>query len=59
MKAIVRDKYGSADVLELDGGVLVPLVADAVTAVDVTRRTIEVDERFLGLDPPHSESERR
>jgi 16S rRNA processing protein RimM len=49
----------SCDLLELDGGVLVPLVADAVTAVDVTRRTIEVDERFLGLDPPGPEIERR
>jgi len=39
----------SCDVLELDGGVLVPLVADAVRAVDVELRRIEVDRRFLGL----------
>ena len=40
----------SCDVLELDGGQLVPLVADAVRAVDLRRRRIEVDRRFLGLD---------
>ena len=39
----------SCDVLELDGGELVPLVGDAVTAVDLASRTIEVDERFLGV----------
>lgn len=40
----------SCDVLELDGGQLVPLVADAVSRVDVERGEIEVDRRFLGLD---------
>ncbi|NLT04941.1 MAG: hypothetical protein GXY03_01400 [Solirubrobacterales bacterium] len=40
----------SCDVLELDGGALVPLVGDAVRAVDLERRRIEVDRRFLGLD---------
>lgn len=40
----------SCDVLELDGGVLVPLIADAVTVVDLERRTIAVDRAFLGLE---------
>jgi ribosomal 30S subunit maturation factor RimM len=40
----------SCDVLELDDGTLVPLVSDAVRAVDSDRRRIEVDLRFLGLD---------
>jgi 16S rRNA processing protein RimM len=40
----------SCDVLEVgDDGVLVPLVADAVTRVDIVARRIEVDRRFLGL----------
>jgi len=39
-------------VLELDDGVLVPLIADAVTAVDIERRQIEVDRAFLGLGEP-------
>jgi 16S rRNA processing protein RimM len=47
----------SCDVLELDGGALVPLVSDAVRTVDLDRRTIEVDERFLGLDPTEAEPE--
>jgi ribosomal 30S subunit maturation factor RimM len=43
----------SVDVLEVersDGGadLLVPLVADAVRAVDVERKQIDVDLRFLG-----------
>ena len=42
----------SCDVLELDDGVLVPLIADAVTKVDVERRRIEVDRAFLGLEEP-------
>jgi len=42
----------SCDVLELDDGVLVPLIADAVTAVDIERRQIEVDRAFLGLGEP-------
>ena len=41
----------SCDVLEVGpDGVLVPLVSDAVTRVDVEARVIEVDRRFLGLD---------
>jgi ribosomal 30S subunit maturation factor RimM len=41
----------SCDVLEVgDDRVLVPLVSDAVTSVDVDARVIEVDRRFLGLD---------
>ncbi len=40
----------SCDVLELTGGVLVPLIGDAVLAVDLDRRRIEVDRDFLGLD---------
>lgn len=42
----------SCDVLELSDGTLVPLVADAVHAVDVEAGTVEVDRAFLGLDPP-------
>lgn len=41
----------TCDVLELDGGALVPLVGDAVRSVDVQARRIEVDRGFLGLDP--------
>lgn len=37
----------SCDLLELEDGTLVPLVADAVTSVDLDRRRIEVDRRFL------------
>jgi|SRR5215218_35706 len=40
----------SCDVLELDDGTLIPLIADAVSAVDVAGRRIEVDRRFLKLD---------
>lgn len=40
----------SCDLLELDDGTLVPLVADAVRAIDVARGRIEVDRRFLGLE---------
>lgn len=40
----------SCDVLELDGGALVPLIGDAVRSVDVEARRIEVDRRFLGLE---------
>lgn len=39
----------SCDVLELDDGTLVPLVKDAVTAIDASARRIEVDRHFLGL----------
>ena len=46
---VVRVVAGpSCDVLELDDGTLVPLVADAVKSVDLERRRIEVDHRFLG-----------
>jgi 16S rRNA processing protein RimM len=38
----------SCDVLEA-GDVLIPLVTDAVTRVDVERKLIEVDREFLGL----------
>lgn len=40
----------SCDLLELEGGELVPLIADAVERVDVDRRLIEVDRRFLRLE---------
>jgi 16S rRNA processing protein RimM len=39
----------SCDVLELDGGELVPLIRDAITCVDLKRRLIEVDRDFLAL----------
>ena len=39
----------SCDVLELEGGALVPLIADAVRAVDLQRRRISVDRGFLGF----------
>ena len=42
----------SCDVLELDDGTLVPLVTDAVKAVDAARRRIEIDRRFLGMGDP-------
>ena len=38
----------SCDVLQV-GDVLIPLVTDAVTNVDVENRVIEVDREFLGL----------
>jgi ribosomal 30S subunit maturation factor RimM len=41
----------SCDVLEVgDQPVLVPLISDAVTSVDLDARVIEVDRRFLGLE---------
>jgi 16S rRNA processing protein RimM len=40
----------SCDLLELEGGELVPLISDAVLAVDLDARTIEVDRRFLRLE---------
>lgn len=40
----------SCDVLELEGGELVPLVADAIERVDLAARTISIDRRFVGLD---------
>jgi 16S rRNA processing protein RimM len=43
----------SCDLLEVgDERVLVPLVSDAVTRVDLDARTIEVDRGFLGLEDP-------
>lgn len=39
----------SCDVLELDDGTLVPLVKDAIRAIDPWARRIEVDRHFLGL----------
>jgi len=42
----------SCDVLELDDGTLVPLVSDAVTAIDLATHRIEVNRGFLGLDEP-------
>jgi 16S rRNA processing protein RimM len=42
--------YPSCELLELEGGQLVPLVQDAIVAVDLEARRIEVDGRFLGLD---------
>ena len=46
----------SADVLEVERptatNLLVPLVADAVRAVDVERRRVDVDTRFLGEPSP-------
>ncbi len=41
----------SCDVLELSDGSLIPLIADAVTAVDTGARTLQVDRAFLGLEP--------
>jgi 16S rRNA processing protein RimM len=38
----------SCEALELDTGLIVPLVRDAVRRVDVERKTIEVDAEFLG-----------
>ena len=40
----------SCSVLELDDGTLVPFVADAVISIDASRRLIEVDRAFLGLE---------
>jgi 16S rRNA processing protein RimM len=42
--------YPSCELLELDGGTLIPLVRDAIVAIDTDARRIEVDGRFLGLD---------
>jgi ribosomal 30S subunit maturation factor RimM len=41
----------SCDVLEVEGGTLVPLVGDAVLHVDTESRRIRVDRAFLGLEP--------
>lgn len=42
----------SCDVLELSDGTLVPLIRDAVRALDPEARTVEVDRAFLGLEEP-------
>ena len=42
----------SCDLLELDDGRLVPLVGDAVKAVDLAAGRIDVDPAFLGVDGP-------
>ena len=39
----------SCDVLELEDGTLVPMVSDAVKAIDLDSRRIEIDRHFLGL----------
>ena len=38
----------SCEVLELDTGLLVPMVRDAIRSVDVDARRIDVDGGFLG-----------
>ncbi|MGI8845867.1 MAG: ribosome maturation factor RimM [Thermoleophilaceae bacterium] len=49
--AVVRVIPGpSCDVLELEGGQLVPLIADAVKHVDIESARISVDRAFLGLE---------
>ncbi|MBA2262622.1 MAG: 16S rRNA processing protein RimM [Solirubrobacterales bacterium] len=40
----------SCEALELESGLLVPMVADAVKRIDVAARRIEVDAAFLALD---------
>ena len=40
----------SCDLLELEDGTLVPLISDAVRRIDLERRLIEVDHRFLGRE---------
>jgi 16S rRNA processing protein RimM len=42
--------YPSCELLELDGGTLIPLVQDAIVTIDAEARRIEVDGRFLGLE---------
>lgn len=44
----------SCDVLELEGGALVPLIRDAIATVDLERRLIEVDRDFLALGEDRS-----
>ena len=39
----------SCDLLELEDGTLVPLVADAVKMIDLDSRRIQIDRHFLGL----------
>ncbi|MEX1142107.1 MAG: hypothetical protein WEB79_07345 [Thermoleophilaceae bacterium] len=40
----------SCDLLELEGGELVPLISDAIASVDLDARLIAVDRRFLRLE---------
>jgi ribosomal 30S subunit maturation factor RimM len=41
----------SCDLLEVgDEAVLVPLISDAITNIDLEAKRIEVDRRFLGLE---------
>ena len=40
----------SCSVLELEGGTLVPFIADAVVAIDAKRGLIDVDREFLRLE---------
>jgi 16S rRNA processing protein RimM len=40
----------SCDLLELEDGTLVPLIADAVRSIDLENGRIEVDHRFLGQE---------
>lgn len=43
-------KGPSCDVLEVEGGMLIPLIADAVVEVDTDARLIRVNRAFLGLE---------
>jgi 16S rRNA processing protein RimM len=45
----------SCDLLELEGGELVPLISDAVRSVDLDARAIEIDRRFLRLEAEGTE----
>ncbi len=38
----------SCEALELEGGLIVPLVRDAIRSIDVQERIIEIDSEFLG-----------
>jgi 16S rRNA processing protein RimM len=40
----------SCGVLELEDGMLVPLVSDAIASVDLASRSITVHRKFLGLE---------
>jgi 16S rRNA processing protein RimM len=40
----------AADVLEVDGSLLVPLVGDAIRSIDTDARRIDVDSRFFADD---------
>jgi len=50
--AVARVMAGpSCDVLEIEDGTLIPLISDAVSAVDVQAGTVEINRAFLGLEP--------